>query len=127
MPGGQPTKYHDGIPELFIEAMCRGDSITQFAAQQDVCYDTVHEWSKVHPEFSRAYTRGRAKGEAFWTHWLTSNMDNPKANGALVKLYFANRFGWSDKKDVTQTTTHKLSPENVTELEQAKKAHEKPE
>jgi hypothetical protein len=109
MAGGRPTKYHDDIPRLFLEAMNNGDSIVEFAADHDVCVDTIHEWKKVHPEFSEVFIRAKAKGEAFWTKWLRNNLDNNKVNAPLAKLYFANRFGWSDKKEIANNTTIAVS------------------
>lgn len=125
--GGRPTKYHADIPRLFEEALARGDSIIEFAAATNVCKDTISEWRNVHPEFSAVFTRSKGKSQAFWEKWLKSNLDNPKINAPLVKLYFANRFGWHEKKQIEQTTTHVLDKQNIADLEEVKKAYEKAE
>lgn len=117
-PGGRPTKYTDEMPEKLIASLAMGKTIAQFACSVDVCVDTVYEWVKVYPKFSEAFKRGRAKSESFWTDWLQKNLDNPKANGALVKMYFVNCFGWADKKDQHITLSESDTPRAVRQAEQ---------
>lgn len=62
---GQPTKYRPEYCEAVIKHMAEGNSFWSFAANVDVCFDTLSEWTKVHPEFSEAKRRGVAKLLAF--------------------------------------------------------------
>lgn len=62
---GQPTKYRPEYCEAVIKHMAEGNSFWSFAANVDVCFDTLSEWTKVHPEFSEAKRRGMAKLLAF--------------------------------------------------------------
>lgn len=62
---GQPTKYKPEYCEAVIKHMAEGNSFWSFAANVDVCFDTLSEWTKVHPEFSEAKRRGMAKLLAF--------------------------------------------------------------
>lgn len=94
---GRPTKYTDEHCETAIKYLAKGKSITQLSAHIEVCKDTIYEWAKVHPEFSDALTRGRELSQAHWESELVDMMYNKEVNSPLVKLYFANRFGWSDK------------------------------
>jgi hypothetical protein len=103
--GGRPTKYHEGMPELLVEAMKRGDSVTQFCADQDISKSTFYEWVREHQEFSHSFDRAAEKCEAYWESWLKNNMGNKNANGVLVKMFFTNRFGWSDKKEQNVSVT----------------------
>lgn len=119
---GAPTKYHDKIPALYLEAMEAGKSIVQFAASLDVHRDTIYEWRKVHKEFSDVFMRGKAKYEAHWETWLVDNLGNPKINAPLVKLLFANRHGWSDKKQVSNE--HMVVASEVKEVREARQAYE---
>lgn len=95
----RPTKYTDEMPEQLYAALEIGKSVTQFAAEQGVSRSTVYEWAEHHPEFSDALTRGQEASQAYWETQLQSMMYNKEVNAPLVKLYFANRFGWSDKQE----------------------------
>lgn len=97
---GRPTKYNDAMPDALFNAMKDGKSITQFAAMVGVSRSTVYEWADHHPAFSDALTRGKEASEAYWETELQSMMYSKEVNAPLVKLYFANRFNWSDKAEV---------------------------
>ena len=60
---------------------------------------TVYLWAEVHESFSDALQQGRELSQAFWEDELVDMMYNKEVNSPLVKLYFANRFGWSDKAE----------------------------
>ncbi|CAL9965259.1 terminase small subunit, partial [Vibrio phage K71] len=94
---GRPTKYKDEYCDKAIRFLAGGKSVTQLSAHIDVCKDTIYEWAKVHPDFSDALTRGKELSQAHWESELVNMMYNKEVNSPLVKLYFANRFGWSDK------------------------------
>ena len=96
----RPTKYTDAMPDALFNAMAEGKSITQFAAMIGTSRSTIYEWAEHHPEFSDALTRGKEAGEAYWETELQGMMYSKDANAPLVKLYFANRFNWTDKAEV---------------------------
>ena len=100
MPGGRPTLYTDDMPDALFDAMSQGRSVTQFAAKIGVNRSTIYEWAEKHPEFSDAFSRAKEACEAYWETELQSMMYSRDVNAPLVKLYFANRFGWSDKAEV---------------------------
>src|SRR5579872_2600981 len=102
-PGGRPTKYTDEMPELLYNAMKAGKSVVRFCSDQDISNDTFYEWLKVHKEFSEAFAVSKMKCEAHWEEWLIENMRNKDCNSVLIKMFFTNRFGWSDKKEVQQS------------------------
>lgn len=95
--GGRPSKYKKEYCAEAVKFLANGKSIIQLSAHIDVCKDTIYEWAKVHAEFSDALTRGKELSQAYWEGELCSMMYNKEVNSPLVKLYFANRFGWSDK------------------------------
>lgn len=66
MMAGRPSKYDPSYCEMVIEHMKEGASLTSFAAEIDVCRDTISEWASVHPEFSVAVKRAKAKCAAWW-------------------------------------------------------------
>lgn len=111
-PQGRPTKYTHDMPDRLVEFMDRGKSITQFAAHVGVNRSTVYEWADNHREFSDALMRGKELGEAYWEGELQDMMYSKEANAPLVKLYFANRFGWTDKSEVdNKSTDGTMSPQ----------------
>ena len=77
--------------------MSQGRSYESFAAQVDVCDDTLREWEKVHPEFSAAKKKAFVKALAWWENIGMLGMVNRKLNPALwiftMKCRF-RRFGY---------------------------------
>lgn len=96
---GRPTKYDDKYCDVAIKYLAKGKSITQLARELKVSKSTVYLWAEVHESFSDALQRGRELSQAFWEDELIDMMYNKEVNSPLVKLYFANRFGWSDKSE----------------------------
>ena len=98
---GAPTKYKPEYCELVVEMATEGASFTEFRAKiGNVTRQTLHNWKEAHPDFLDAYTRAQVAGEAYWEREMRKNlMYSKEVNAPLVKLYFANRFGWSDKSE----------------------------
>lgn len=99
MAGGRPTKYTKDMPGKVYDYMAQGHSITEFAVFIGVNLDTVYEWAKVHAEFSEALKDAKVASQVYWEGRLKEMMTEQGVNSPLVKLYFANRFGWHDKQD----------------------------
>lgn len=85
MPAGRPTKYTEEMPKKLLEFFdrplfeiiktkqlikgrlvevdervpARLPTLERFAFEAGVHYDTLNEWSKVHPEFSEAYSTAK--------------------------------------------------------------------
>lgn len=101
MPAGRPTKYDKKYCDEIIDFMAEGGSVTEFAVEIGVSKSTVYLWADTHPEFSDALTRAQEVGEAYWARQLRTHlMLSKEVNAPLVKLYFANRFGWHDKQEI---------------------------
>lgn len=96
----RPSKYDEVYCQTAIEYMSKGKSITQLARHIGVSKSTVYLWVDNHAEFSDALTRGRELSQAHWEDELEVMMYSKEVNAPLVKLYFANRFGWHDKAEV---------------------------
>lgn len=111
MPAGRPTKYKDEYCQETIEFLAQGKSVTQLSAKIGVNKTTIYQWAKDYPEYSNALTRGQELSEAFWETELVDMMRDRDVNAPLVKLYFANRFGWSDKQSVDQKNTNIYEPD----------------
>lgn len=98
---GAPTKYKPEYCDLIIKMAKDGASFTEFRAEiGGISRQTLHNWKDAHPDFMDAYTRAEVLGEAHWDSRMRNQlMFDKEINTALVKLYFANRFGWSDKTE----------------------------
>lgn len=95
---GRPTKYNTKLIEEVIKYVGElGKSVTQFARHIRVSKSTVYKWAEEHPEFSDALTLAQEWSQAHWEDKLEDMMYSREVNAPLVKLYFANRFKWSDK------------------------------
>ena len=97
---GRPTKYKEAYLKKTIDFLASGKSITQLARELQVNKSTIYEWANNNPTFSDALDTGREYSQAHWETELESMMYSKEVNAPLVKLYFANRFGWSDKQEV---------------------------
>jgi len=97
--GGRPTKYTPEIVPRLTIAMKNGLSVQRFCRDEHLSPDTFYRWVKEHSEFSDAFAIGKSECEAYWETWLVENITNKDVNTALVKLFMANRFGWSDKSE----------------------------
>ena len=104
MPAGRPTKYEPSYCQEAIDYLAQGKSVTQLSARIGVNKTTIYEWANVHPEFSNALRTGQELSEAYWETELVEMMRDRDVNAPLVKLYFANRFKWTDKQEVDHTT-----------------------
>jgi len=97
MAGGRPTKYKPEYCQLFDEFMSKGKSVKQFAAHLKVRRETIYQWAKDNEEFSNIFTQAKEYAEAYWEDELQTMMYDRNINAPLAKLYFANRFGWTDR------------------------------
>lgn len=103
--GGRPTKYEDRFLEIAEKYLAGGKSVTQLAKHLNVAKSTVYKWAEENKAFSDALELGKEFSQAYWEDELESMMYNKEVNSPLVKLYFANRFGWSDKTETKNDHT----------------------
>ncbi|AUR89930.1 DNA-packaging protein, partial [Vibrio phage 1.135.O._10N.222.54.B6] len=94
---GRPSKYDDSFLGVTEKYLAQGKSVTQLAKHLNVAKSTIYKWAEENKEFSDALNIGREFSQAHWEDKLEDMMFNKDVNSPLVKLYFANRFGWSDK------------------------------
>lgn len=97
-PFGRPTKYDPSYIEMVLDYIGdNGKSVTQFARKIRVAKSTVYEWAKEHQDFSDALHMATEWSQAHWEDKLEGMMYSKEVNAPLVKLYFANRFNWTEK------------------------------
>lgn len=108
-PVGRPSLYDPAYCEQVVEHMATGASLTSFAAEIDVSRDTVSEWSNVHPEFSVAVKRGKAKCAAWWEKRGRSIAETGGGPGAGTLVMFGlKNMGpddWRDKQEVDHSSS----------------------
>ena len=102
---GRPTKYSDKIGELVFSLMDDGLSVVQVARKLNVSRSTIYKWAEDNSEFSDTLTRAREASEAFWEDKFISMMQSRASDSSqsLVKLYFANRFKWSENDQAAES------------------------
>lgn len=90
--GGRPTDYREDFCARVIELGREGKSKAQIAAALDVSRDTVHEWTKKHPEFSDAIKRAEELALAWWEDAGQMGMMRQGFNATAFIFQMKNRF-----------------------------------
>jgi len=123
--GGRPTKYKPEYCDMIIEHFqkepvitlykeeynrdgslkCKTPIITaaqfptfqSFAANIGVNIDTLHEWKKIHEDFSESYARAQELQEHIW---LVNSMSN-LYNSQFAQFFGTNCLGYKNKSEIT--------------------------
>ncbi len=105
---GQPTKYREEYCQILINHMAKGFSFESFAGAILVHKDTLYEWVKTHEEFSEAKKIALEVSRLWWETKAIENVVQESTPGYTRSLNTAawifnmkNRFGWSDRTEVT--------------------------
>lgn len=128
---GRPSKYREEFCDLLISHMARGLSFESFAAVIKVNQDTLHEWVKVHPNFSEAKKVAFSENLLFWEQQgidgLYSTVDYDEETGKPLRsktlnspiwiFNMKNRHKWRDRQpdetDVVVNNINGLSDEDL--------------
>lgn len=99
---GRPSKYDPSYCDLLVEHMRAGASVTSFAAEIDVARSTINEWAAVHPEFSEALSRGKAKCLAWWERTARTTAASGAGSATMIVFGLKNmgEEDWRDKREV---------------------------
>ena len=123
---GQPSLYKPEYCSQLIAHMASGLSFESFAAVIKVNQDTIHEWAKVHPDFSEAKKEAWGQNMLFWERIGLTGMIGkvPGFNSTLWIFNMKNRFKWRDVAPVEsnreQTEAQKILAEAMAEIKAAK-------
>lgn len=113
-PGGRPTKFKPEYCEQARKLSLLGLTDTELAEFFEVNEDTVHEWKKVHPEFSESLRAGKTKADAEIAHSL-----HDRAKGAewteeqpfkVKNITYENGKKVSETEEVITVTVKKKAP-----------------
>ena len=99
---GRPTKYSPEVGEVVFSLMDDGLSVVQVARKLNIGRSTLYLWASENPDFMDTFTRAREASEACWEYKFTDMMKDRNVNAPLVKLYFCNRFSWSEQDQAAQ-------------------------
>ncbi len=122
-PIGRPTKYTKETGALVFDLMDEGLSVVQVARKLNVARSTIYKWAEDNDDFSDTFTRAREAGEAFWEYKFIDMMQSRASDSSqsLIKLYFANRFKWSEGDNAADQ--ERAAPQSVqVEIVDARKA-----
>lgn len=115
--GGRPTVWDDKYLEESINFLSLGKSLTQLAKHLNIAKSTLYKWAEENQKFSDALQIGKDFSQAHWENRLEEMMFDKEVNSPLVKLYFANRFKWTDKQEVDNKSSDgsmATKPTNIT-------------
>lgn len=85
-----------------------GYSLTAFAGTIGVCRDTLHEWTREHPEFSDAVKVAKAKRTFTLETKLLNGEIGPHVTAAIFALKNAAPEEWREKHEIVTTNTTKV-------------------
>lgn len=97
----RPSTYDSSYCDQVIEWGAQGKSITWMAAEIGVSRECIYEWARVHPDFSDALSRARAKAQQWWEDLGQSGIYAPAFNGSVWVKSMAARFpeDWREKTE----------------------------
>lgn len=101
------------VKELFED----GNSLVQIAKKVGVNRQSLYNWSNPEhktykPEFKLVIEEGKENSQAWWLDQGKENIHNNKFNTALYKYLTCVMFGWSERQEVTTTSTIQVSSQS---------------
>jgi hypothetical protein len=85
---GRPPKYQPAYCEEVVNFCGEGYSLTAFAGEIGVDRDSISEWANVHPEFSVAVNRAKAKLARWWEDRGRKVADEGGSGGQATMVMF---------------------------------------
>lgn len=113
---GRPTKYDPAYCQQLVDHMALGASVQSFAAEIDVARSTINEWASVHPEFSEALSRGKAKCAAWWEK-VGRNLACTGDGNASMVIFGLKNMSDGDWRDKTETEHSGEINQKITRIE----------
>jgi hypothetical protein len=100
---GQPTKYHEGVPQIVIDNMKQGLSIDACCGILGVTRKTFYSWIETHSELAEAVEHGKIMCQVFWEKLgiMGASGKIPGFNAASYIFNMKNRFKWTDRQETT--------------------------
>lgn len=99
---GRPSKYDPAFCDDVIESGMMGASKAQMARNLGIDRETLDNWAKAHPEFSRAVKAAQELSLAWWEDQGQSSLWADKFQSTSYIFQMKNRFR-DDYADVSRT------------------------
>lgn len=104
MPAGRPTDYKPEYCERVIEYGKEGLLPVSMASRLCVTKDTLHQWAKVHKEFSDAFNEARIHCEAFHMERAVQTAHGDRQGSApMTKFILSAAFGYREASESVNT------------------------
>jgi len=110
MPAGRPSTYDPSICADIPAFFTSGASKAELAVHLGISRQTLWDWEGKYPEFSEAIKRGVENSEAWWVSQGRVALREREFNHVLWYMNMKNRFGWSDKQEITGSGGKDLIP-----------------
>ena len=118
---GRPTKYSDKVNDIVFDLMDDGLSVVQVARKLNIARSTLYKWAEENEDFSDTFTRAREAAESALEYKFNEWMLDKNVNQSLIKLYFANRFSWSENDAAAED---QAAPKSIqVEVVDARQSH----
>lgn len=103
---GRPTKYRTKYDTMLVDHMSHGLSYETFGNLIDTSMSVIYNWESKHPSFKDAKKKAFSKSMEFWEQKGMEGMINSRNFSAAMWIFnMKNRFGWTDKKEVSVDAT----------------------
>lgn len=110
--GGRPTKYDpDKHPQMVVDTLRDGKMRCHLVSALEVGIDTIWNWEKKYPEFSKAIKDGLQLSQQWWIAQAREALFLPKDlkfSAAPWIFIMKNVFGWTDKREIEQTESREI-------------------
>ena len=107
MTTGRPSKYRAEMLPRMLQLYAEGCSDVEVHTELEISGDTFYRWIKENPEFSETVKQGKELSKAWWLAQArrcleySSGPGTSRLDAALWYMNMKNRFGWSDRQDIT--------------------------
>ena len=101
----------EGLADLYREGQSQTEVLVKLGISRNAYYNACAK----SPKFKEAHDEGLLKSEAWWaTLGRAGAAGKTKVQPATYIFTMKNRFGWSDKKELTAKVTNIDAMENTT-------------
>lgn len=100
---GRPTKYHKKYCEIALDLLSQGYSKEALAGELGISRQCLYEWIAKYQDFGDTVAIGETRGQYIWETFGMQAAQGKisKFNTSVWMFVMKNRFGWTDKQDVT--------------------------
>jgi hypothetical protein len=97
-PGNQPIYDAEKYLPLLKSMFAKGESLTAYLVEADICEATFYEWTNKYPDFDEAYAKANATAQKYWENVGVNGMEKPNFNWNVYNSIMTNRFGVTSQR-----------------------------